>query len=63
MRLLIIFNYLNKFLILFGLTIPFSVINPVMYFAGVTSKAGFLADEFLGAILILSNFPSENPYI
>jgi len=35
---------------------PFSVIIPAMYFAGVTSKAGFFASLFSDAILTLTTF-------
>lgn len=41
----------------------FSVMNVVMYFAGVMSKAGFFAGEFLGVILVflIFLFFSEKP--
>jgi len=40
---LIIYFSIFKISFLLGNTIPFSVIMPVINFAGVTSKAGFMA--------------------
>jgi len=47
-----------------GLRTPFSVMKPVTYLAGVTSKAGFLAGVPLAAMRTLEGAPSSpTPHI